>query len=127
MCQFTDNFYAAVRCLAGDGPIKQRLQSAYIDHLEMLPEDEVPEGIRARFELLTQAMHSTRPLGGESPVAASVRKMSAAEAARHATAIVAMFSELVRVKATGERLRVVTPVEAVAAEADPVPRRSALN
>ena len=41
-------------------------------------------------------------------VVASVRKMSPGEAAGCASLIVAMFSELVRVKATGERLGVVS-------------------
>ncbi|RMF98361.1 MAG: hypothetical protein D6727_03070 [Gammaproteobacteria bacterium] len=104
MCQFTDRFYSAVRRLAGDGTVKQRLLAAYIENLEMLPEAEVPESIRPRLETLRQAMHAVKPLRGESPAAASVRKMSPADATRHAGAIVAMFSELVRVKATGERL-----------------------
>mgnify|MGYP001828802538 FL=1 len=33
MCQFTDRFYSAVRTLAGDGAVKQRLLTAYKDHL----------------------------------------------------------------------------------------------
>jgi len=104
MCQFSDKFYAAVRTLSGDGPIKRRLATAYGDNLVLISDDEIPEAIRPRFELLRRQMHSTRPMGQESPVVASVRKMSAAEAAGCASLIVAMFSELVRVKATGERL-----------------------
>jgi hypothetical protein len=92
MCQFSDKFFSAVRILAGDGPIKQRLFMAYSDHLDMLPEADMPESIRP-------------------PILASVRKMSSAEATRCATQIVAMFSELVRVKSTGERLRVKPPTK----------------
>lgn len=105
MCQFSDKFFSAVRILAGDGPIKKRLFLAYSDHLDMLPEASMPESIRPRFEILKHAMHSVKPISEESPILASVRKMSSAEASRCATQIVAMFSELVRVKATGERLR----------------------
>ena len=37
MCQISDRFFSAVRTLSGDGPIKQRLVSAYQEHLEDLP------------------------------------------------------------------------------------------
>ncbi len=104
MCQFTDHFYSAVRRLAGDGTVKERLLAAYTENLEMLPDTDVPASIRPRLETLRQAMHAVKPLRGESPAAASVRKMSPADASRHAGSIVAMFSELVRVKSTGERL-----------------------
>jgi len=104
MCQFSDKFYAAVRTLSGDGPIKDRLATAFDQHLGLLSEDDVPETIRPRFELLRRQMHMAKPNGRESAALASVRKMSAADASGCASLIVAMFSELVRVKSTGERL-----------------------
>jgi len=104
MCQFSDKFYAAVRTLSGDGPIKDRLATAYDQHLGLITESDVPDTIRPRFELLRRQMHTAKPNGRESVVVASVRKMSAADASGCASLIVAMFSELVRVKATGERL-----------------------
>ena len=104
MCQFSDRFYAAVRTLSGDGPIKDRLTTAYDRHLGLISTDEVPEAIRPRFELLRRQMHAAKPNGRESAVVASVRKMSAADAKGCASLIVAMFSELVLVKSTGERL-----------------------
>lgn len=104
MCQLSDNFYSAVRALAGDGSVKDRLATAYTQNLEMLAEEAIPETIRPRFEELRKAMHSIEPMTTESPVTASVRKMAPTEASRHAASIVAMFSELVRVKDTGERL-----------------------
>ncbi len=54
--------------------------------------------------MLKRQMHAAEPNGHESAVVASVRKMSADDAAGCARQIVAMFSELVRVKSTGERL-----------------------
>ena len=104
MCQFTDHFYAAVRRLAGDGTVKERLLSAYTENLELLPEQDIPDSIRERFDTLRSAMHSAKPINGETPAVASIRKMAVGDATRHAKTIVAMFSELVRVKATGERL-----------------------
>ncbi|MAF83640.1 MAG: hypothetical protein CL797_06000 [Chromatiales bacterium] len=94
MHQHTDKFFAAVRTLSGNGPIKKRLISAYDDNLAHLPSDELPKSIRSRFELLRRTMLSVKPLGAESPVLASVRKMSIADANRCANQIVAMFSEL---------------------------------
>jgi hypothetical protein len=111
MCQFSNKFFSAVRILAGDGPIKTRLYVAYSDHLDMLPEADMPDSIRQRFEILKHAMHTVKPASDESPILASVRKMSSAEAGRCATQIVAMFSELVRVKSTGERLRLKSPAK----------------
>ena len=104
MCQYSNKLLSAVRILAGDGSIKKRLISAYSENLALLPEDDIPESIRSRFERLRQSLHAVKPLSTESPVVASVRKMSAADANRCAASIVIMFSELVRVKTTGERL-----------------------
>jgi len=111
MCQFSNKFFSAVRILAGDGPIKTRLFLAYSDHLDMLPETDLPDSIRPRFEILKHTMHTVKPISEESPILASVRKMSSAQAGHCATQIVAMFSELVRVKSTGERLRLKSPAK----------------
>ena len=126
MCQFTDRFYSAVRTLAGDGPVKQRLLEAYSDNLESLSEADIPESIRESFIQMSRAMSSAAPLQNESAAEATVRKMSAAEASHHATNIVAMFSELVRAKSTGEKLRVVSRAEGKDAESS-VPSNIALN
>ena len=104
MCQFTDRFYSAVRTLAGDGAVKQRLLTAYKDHLELLPASDAPESIRERFDRLRLTMSQSKPIGKECAVVATVRKMSAADAAALATDFVAMFSELVRARSTGERV-----------------------
>jgi hypothetical protein len=104
MCHVADKFYAAVRTLSTDGPAKQRLICAYVDHLESLAEDDLPEVIQPRFEALRKAMNAVPPTEKETAVQVSVRKMSPAEAGRFTRSILAMFAELVRVKTTGERL-----------------------
>jgi len=104
MCHVADKFYAAVRTLATDGPVKQRLISAYVGHLEALAENDVPEAIRPRFEALRSAMTAVAPTEKETGVQISVRKMSQADAGRFTRSILAMFADLVRVKSTGERL-----------------------
>jgi hypothetical protein len=103
MYQHSDKFYAAVRTLSGNGPIKKRLTSAYDDNLAHLPVDELPESIRPRFEKLRRTMLSVKPSGAESPVLATVRKMSPVDANRCANQIVAMFSELERIKSSDKR------------------------
>ena len=106
MCQFSNKFLSAVRALASDGPIKTRLVAAYTQNLALLPEDDMPDSIRPRFDQLRQSLQAVKPLSTESTIVASVRKMSTEDANRCAASIVIMFSELVRVKTTGERLKV---------------------
>ena len=104
MCQVSDRFFAAIHSLTGDGTVKQRLVVAYLDHLEAIRTDDLPESIRPRFELLRKAMSAVPPTEKETVVQVSVRKMSQTDAMRFTGSIVAMFAELVRVKTTGERL-----------------------
>lgn len=104
MCQVSDRFFYAMRILTGDGTLKERLVKAYVEQLEPLRPDDVPETIRPRFELLREAMMAVPATGRETSVQVSVRKMSQADAIRYTRSIVAMFAELVRVKETGERL-----------------------
>ncbi len=104
MNQHSDKFFAAVRTLAGNGSIKKRLVAAYDCHLAHLPVEELPEDIQPRFESLRRTMLSVKPLGGESAVQATVRKMSTADANRCAHHIVTMFSELEQIKSGGKRL-----------------------
>jgi hypothetical protein len=84
--------------------VKQRLICAYVDHLESLAEDDVPEAIRPRFEALRKAMNAVPSTEKETAVQVSVRKMSQSDAGRFSRSILAMFADLVRVKGTGERL-----------------------
>lgn len=104
MCQISDRFFSAVRTLSGDGPVKQRLVSAYREHLEDLREEQIPDSVRQKFGSLRRALTAVGPINGESAVHASVRKMSSVDAQRYATSILLMLSELVRVKGSGERL-----------------------
>jgi hypothetical protein len=127
MCQFTDRFYSAVRTLAGDGPVKQRLLTAYKDNLEALPADGVPDSIRHHLDALRQAMTAAKPVGQECAIVATVRKMSPAQASGLAVDIVAMFSELVRARSTGERIGIAKPREKTDAVVPAVPSHLALN
>ena len=127
MYRLSDKLYTAVRALAGAGPVKARLVAAYEKNLDMLSEADIPVNFRPRFDRLHQVMHSVQPTNIESPVVASVRKMSSADATRHANEIVAMFNELVQIKTTGERIRVIATAEPEGPATIRTPDRAALN
>jgi hypothetical protein len=121
MCQISDRFFSAVRSLNADGPVKQRLVSAYQDYLEDLREEQVPDSIRQKFASLRQAMTAVPSANGESVVHASVRKMSPVDAQRYATSILLMLAELVRVKGSGDRLAFVKGAPPVVDETPQIP------
>ena len=127
MPPISENFFSAVCTLAGSGSLKDRLISAYSEYLEPLPKGDIAENIRRQFESLWRMMHSTKPLSSESPVIASVRKMSTAEANRCASKIVAMFGELVRDKITGEPLRLLDGLDSEKSAELEQSRASTLN
>ena len=96
-----DCFRDAVLVLAGGGPVKQRLSEAYQAHLrEVVPED-LPRELRGAFTELTTALQNGQRIGTLDAISASVRKMSEAEAARHAQSIVRMFAGLHEMPASG--------------------------
>lgn len=114
MSNIVDRFEAAMQALIEDGPVKQRLTKAYSDHLEDLRELELPIDGSEAFSDLHSALHRVPPVGRESPVKASVQKMSSLEAGWHARTIFRLYAELV---AAGRR---VDPLAAVdTAESEP--------
>lgn len=96
MSYYVDHFFAAVSVLAGHGHIKQRLMKAYEDHLTEISEDELPVAAKQAFADLKHQMYRVTPLTGESPISASVRKMSVGEASECAASIVTVYGEIVR-------------------------------
>lgn len=103
MSYLSDRFRRAVKILAGNGQIKQRLIVAYETHLEDIADDELPKFARSSFANLQSMMHRIAPLNGEGPIRASVRKMSLAEAQECAELIVAIFAVVAAVRDEGER------------------------
>ena len=95
MSYHVDRFYAAVAVLAAHGHIKQRLMSAFGDHLDDIDEEELPESIRQAFANLRLEMYRVTPLNGEGPICASVRKMSAEEAGDCAVSVVSLYREMI--------------------------------
>ncbi len=96
-----NRFYAAIAVLAGHGHIKQRLIRAYEENLDAIDEDELPVSVRQAYSDLRQSMYRVAPLKGESPISASVRKMSPTDASDCASQVVELFRELSRVRDDG--------------------------
>ena len=89
-----EHFRGAVVVLAGGGPVKQRLTEAYQGHLRDVSPEDLPRELRSAYLSLVAALQSSQRTGNLDPVSASVRKMSEADAARHAQAIVHIFADL---------------------------------
>ncbi len=100
-------FEAAVFTLVGEGSVKDRLVTAYLKHLDDLESDELPRGLRKRFEDLHAALHAVTPIGKEPSVRATIRKMSKPQAGNHARTIVSLYAELVCHGKRAEPLKVV--------------------
>lgn len=108
MPHLTDRFTEAVLALVGDGAIKQRLSRAYAEHLGDLDDSELPVALRRDFGELRAAFNKIKPVGNETRVRASVKKMSANEAVRHAATIVRLCAALLGQAERAEPLKVVT-------------------
>lgn len=122
MSQLADRFHSAVVELVTDGSVKIRLARAWCRHLQDLDGDVLPDELRAAFADLRESLYQHRPIGAESAVEATVRKMSVREAESHATSILTLLSRLMREQAPGERLKVVNGGQAaVAATHEPAP------
>jgi hypothetical protein len=108
MAELTDRFTEAVLTLVGDGAVKQRLLRAFTEHLGDLDESDLPVGVRREFSDLREALNRINPVGTETRVRASVKKMSASEAVRHAGTIVRICTALLSQSERAEPLKVVT-------------------
>ena len=89
-----EHFRDAALVLAGAGPVKQRLTDAYQVHLSDLDPESLPREVRGPFATLVTSLQSGQRVGTLDAISACVRKMSEAEAARHAQSIVHMFADL---------------------------------
>ena len=108
MSQLTERFAEAVQTLVSDGPVKQRLIRAFGEHLGDLDGADLPPALRPGFSELQTALSCRVPAGTESRVAASVQKMSAAEAGDYAGTIVELYAALLGQLERAEPLKVVS-------------------
>lgn len=101
MNEMVDRLQQATLRLSQEGSIKDRLADAYASHLDEIDTDTLPEAVRPQFVALNRAMHSERPLPGESAIRASVRKMSNEDARRYAALVVRLFAAMAREEGVG--------------------------
>lgn len=99
-----DLLQGAALSLSRGGSIKERLAEAYDRHLTQIDADDLPDPWRDEFLMLSAALRRETPLPRESPIRATVRKMSNEEAERHAAQVVAIFAAVAR-QNTGQSLR----------------------
>lgn len=102
---------AAVEILVGDGPLKLRLCRAFEEHLCDFEDSELPVALRDDYLQLCEAMRMVKAVGPQSCVQATVRKMSSADAAQHAAAILAMHLSLDNGQERAEPLRATEPLQ----------------
>ena len=109
MSSFEERFAAAVEILIADGPIKQRLATAYSQCLADVAEADLPPPLRREFAELQAAISRVAPAGHETRVRASVQKMSPHEASAHAATILRLYLALAGGLERAEPLKVVAP------------------
>ena len=95
---------AAVIALTGANALKDRLYSAYCEHLDDIVAEDLPDEVQLDFMEMSKAMHRARALPGDSVVRASVRKLSNDEAQRFAALIVRMYGARIQSLATTLKL-----------------------
>ena len=91
--------HAATLELAKSTPIKQRLVCSFSKHLRHIEPAQLPAALRCEFHDLMRGLEAVSPMPGESPVQATVRKMSTEDADLFATRIVVLFGEVARASA----------------------------
>ena len=103
MSQIVERFEAAVQSLVGDGPIKNRLLTAYCENLEDLQHVDLPVPGNIDFGELHSALHRSDPVGKSDCVRVSVQKMSPTEAWWHAQTIVRLYTEVLALEQQAEQ------------------------
>jgi hypothetical protein len=88
--------HAATLELAKATPIKQRLVCAFSKHLRYVDAVHLPAPLRCELHDLLRGLEAVQPLPGETPVQATVRKMSLEDADLYAARIVVLFGEVAR-------------------------------
>jgi len=101
-----DRFHGAALLLAGAGPVKQRLASAFKTHLADLDAEDLPRELRGEFLALATSLTCVRAAGGRMGVVdATVRKMSDAQAASYARRLIELYGLLSQAQPAAQRGR----------------------
>jgi len=74
--------------------LKQRLVSCFTKYLQHINDAELPPALRSELNSLRSALVTAEPLPGETPVLATVRKLSFEETERFAHRVVVLFGDI---------------------------------
>ena len=94
MTEITRQFFQALSVCVGDESIKFRLACAWETYLDKIDCEDLPQPVPAEINQLREAMYKEKPGGGEHPARASVRKMSARDAAECTRTIASIYGVL---------------------------------
>lgn len=94
MSAIKDSFHEALVILTSHENAKTRLTRAWVETLENLAIDELPDSIRDQFNRMRKTLTARRPVNNEHPIVATIRKMSPAEAARFGGEILSMYVDV---------------------------------
>ena len=84
--------------VASHGNIKQRLISAFEEHLADIEDAELPRAVRKKFIKLRAMVTGVEPLNGEGHIRATVRKMSEVEADECSRKMLDLYTDLVHLE-----------------------------
>ena len=126
MSDLAKRFEAAVSALVGEGSVKDRLLTAYSEHLDDLETSDLPMSLRTTFEELHTALHTVTPIGKEPCIRATIRKMSKRQVGNHARTIVTLYAELACHRERAEPLKVIIPTAEIGEPTD-LPKTTVSN
>ncbi|MEL7310993.1 MAG: hypothetical protein AAFN07_05760 [Pseudomonadota bacterium] len=94
MSLLRDKLHDAMLVLTSHENAKARLTKAWVDQLETIPSDEIPDTVRERFQAMRDRITARRPVNNEHPIVATIRKMSPMEASDCGRDIVQLYFQL---------------------------------
>ncbi|MEO0574207.1 MAG: hypothetical protein AAF004_02005 [Pseudomonadota bacterium] len=95
MSAFKSTLHDAIVVLTGHENAKTRLTNAWVNLLETVAADELPDGIRQTFLAMRDKLTAHQPVNKEHPIVATIRKMSPMEAATCAQDVVHIYLQVV--------------------------------
>lgn len=105
MRELCNRFFLAITLCTGEQSVKPRLAQAWIEQLDAVDPSSLPSSVRDDFQLLRDTMYAESPLPEEHAAHASVRKMSARQAADCMELIVVMFRNLTAIDTMANHAR----------------------
>lgn len=122
MSALRNTLQEAILVLTGHENAKTRLTKAWVDLLETMPADDLPEAVRETFLAMRDRLSAHQPVNKENPIIATIRKMSPMEASRCAQDVVQLYMTVVNAESPMQLRLVETPEqedESLAAEVLP--------